>query len=231
MQFSVSTYYDGEATMQTKVMALLVSAGLMSGFSASVCAQQSADDTGWYGGVAVGTTKVKIDDGVLPITGSTASSLSKDDSASVFGFGLGYDFSRNWALEGGYAHNRKLSARRTSTAGTVGTLGAQGDGSAWSLAGIGKLPLQDRFYVYGKLGLAATTTKTNLDATGAATLPAGGASRKKSEWNPLWGLGVGYDFNRSFGLRVDYTQTANVGDSNTGEHDVNTFSVGLKFRF
>lgn len=217
--------------MQTKIVALLVSAGLMSGFSASLCAQQTADATGWYGGVAVGITKIKIDNSVLPIAGSTASSLSKDESANVYGLGIGYDFSRNWALEGGYAHNGKLSARRTSTAGTVGTLGVQGDGSAWSLAGIGKLPLQDRFYLYGKLGLAATTTKTNLDATGAATLPAGGASRKKSELNPLWGLGAGYDFHRSIGLRVDYTQTANVGDASTGERDIHTLSVGLKFRF
>ena len=217
--------------MQTKIVALLVSAGLMSGFSASLCAQQTADDRGWYGGVAVGITTIKIDNNVLPIAGSTASSLSKDESASVYGLGIGYDFSRNWALEAGYAHNGKLSARRTSTAGTVGTLGAQGDGSAWSLAGIGKLPLRDRFYLFGKLGLAATTTKTNLDATGAVALPAGGANRKKSELNLLWGLGAGYDFNRSVGLRVDYTQTVNVGDANTGERDTHTLSVGLKFRF
>lgn len=141
----------------------------------------------WYVGAAVGATKTKIGDGVLPITGSTASSLTKDDSANVYGVVAGYDFTRNWAVEGGYANNGKFSARRTSTAGTVGTLGAQVEGSAWHLAGIGKLPLQDQFYLFGKLGVAATSTKTNLDTTGAVTLSAGtSTSRKKSEANLLW---------------------------------------------
>jgi len=218
--------------MRTKFVTLLVSAGLMSGFSAGLFAQQPADATGWYGGVGLGVTKIKIDDGALPISGSTASSLSKDDSAGIFGLSLGYDFSRNWALEGGYTSNGKLSARRTSTAGTVGTFGAEGDGSAWFLAGVGKLPLQNQFYLLGRLGLAATTTKTKLDTTGAVTLPAGtNANPKKSETNLLWGLGAGYDFSRAWGLRFDYTNISNVGDANTGERDVHAWTVGAKFRF
>ncbi len=218
--------------MQAKFTALLVSAGLLSGFSASLCAQQPVDEKGWYGGVAIGGTAAKIDDGVLPIAGSTASSLSKDDSAGVFGLVVGYDISRHWALEGGYVKNGNFSARRTSTAGTVGTFGARSDGSAWTFTGIGKFPLQNQFYLFGKLGLAATTTKTDLDTTGAVVLPAGtSTNRKKSEWNLLWGLGAGYDFNRSLGLRFDYTRIANVGDASTGEGNVNTWTAGLKFRF
>jgi OOP family OmpA-OmpF porin len=186
----------------------------------------------WYVGGAVGVTKAKIDDGVLPITGSTASSLNKDDTATVYGLAVGYDFTRNWALEGGYVDNGKFSARRTSTAGTVGTLGGQSKGNAWYATGIGKLPLQDQFYLFGKLGVAATTTKTNLDTTGAVTLPVGtSTSRKKSESNLLWGLGAGYDFDRALGFRLDYTQIQNVGDADTGEGDVHTLTAGIRYRF
>lgn len=186
----------------------------------------------WYVGAAIGATKTKIDDGVLPITGSTASSLTKDDSDTVYGLAVGYDFTRNWALEGGYVDNGKFSARRTSTAGTVGTLGAQSKGNGWYGTGIGKLPLQDHFYLFGKLGVAATTTKTNVDTTGAVTLPVGtSTSRKKSEANLLWGLGAGYDFSRTVGIRIDYTQIQNVGDANTGESDVRTVTAGIKFSF
>jgi OOP family OmpA-OmpF porin len=187
----------------------------------------------WYVGGAAGVTRTKIGDGVLPISGSTASSMTtKDASATVYSLAAGYDFTRNWALEGGYSNNGKFSARRTSTAGTVGTLGAQTEGSAWYFAGIGKLPVHDQFYLFGKLGIAATTTKTNLDTTGAVTLPAGtSTSRKKSESNLLWGLGAGYDINRTVGLRLDYTRIHDVGDASTGEGDVHTLTAGVKVRF
>ncbi len=209
-----------------KKFILLSAAGAMAGLLAMPAAAQ------WYVGGAIGVTKAKIDDGVLPITGSTASSLSKDDSASVYALAVGYGFTRNWALEGGYASNGTLSARRTSTGGGVGTFGAQSKGNAWYAAGIGKLPLQNQFYLFGKLGLAATTTKTTLDTTGAVALPAGtSSSRKRSESNLLWGLGAGYDFNRSLGLRLDYTQIQNVGDTSTGEGDVHTATVGVNYRF
>lgn len=218
--------------MQSKTMAVLVSAGILSGFPALVHAQQPMVERGWYGGVAIGSTWVKMDDGALPMAGSTASSLAKDESASVFGLGVGYDFSRNWALEGGYTKNGKFSARRTSTAGTTGTFGAQSDGSAWYLSGLGKWPVNPQLYLFGKLGIAATTVKTTLDTTGAFALPAGtSTSRKKSETNLLWGLGAGYDFNRSFGLRLDYTQIANAGDASTGERDIHAVTAALKFRF
>jgi len=186
----------------------------------------------WYVGGGVGITKTKIPGNVLAIDGSTASSLATDETSTVYTLGAGYDFTRNWAIEGGYSNNGSFTARRTSTAGTVGTLGAKSEGSAWVVSGIGKLPIQDQFYLIGKLGLAATTTKTNLDTTGAVTLPAGTSmNRKKSEANLLWGFGAGYDFNPKFGIRIDYTRILDVGDANTGEGDVQTVIAGVKFRF
>lgn len=216
--------------MHTKLAALLVSAGTLSGFSAGLCAQQP-DQRGWYAGGAIGVTQTKIDDGVLPIGGSTASSLSKDESATVWGLAVGYDINRHWALEGGYANNGKFTARRTSTAGTVGTFGGQSKGDAIYFAGIGKLPLQNNFYLFGKLGLAATNAKTHLDTTGAVPLPNGVSETKKSEANLLWGLGAGYNFTRNVSVRFDYTQIHDVGDRSTGEGDVNTFTVGLRYHF
>ena len=211
---------------------ILVAAGLLSSFSTCLYAQQAIDEKGWYGGIFGGATKAKIGDGVLPITGSTASSLSKDETAGVFGVALGYDFSPQWAVEGGYVDNGKLSARRTSTAGTIGTFGAQVEGTALFLAGIGKLPLQNGFYLFGKLGLARTTTKAQLDTTGGFALPAGiGTNPKRTESNLLWGLGAGYDFSRTLGLRFDFTRINNVGDASTGEGDVNTITGAVKFRF
>jgi OOP family OmpA-OmpF porin len=204
---------------------------ILSGVIAALLAMPASAQ--WYVGGAAGVTRTKIGDDVLPISGSTASSLTtKDASASVYSLAAGYDFTRNWALEGGYSNNGKFSARRTSTAGTVGTLGAQSEGSAWFFTGIGKLPIYDQFYLFGKLGIAATTTKTNLDTSGAVTLPAGTSTRRrKSESNLLWGLGAGYDFNRTVGLRLDYTRIQNVGDASTGEGDVHTLTAGVKFSF
>jgi OOP family OmpA-OmpF porin len=186
----------------------------------------------WYAGGGVGIAKTQIPGNALQIDGSTASSLATDESTTVYSLGVGYDFTRNWAIEGGYSNNGSFTARRTSTAGTIGTLGAKSEGSAWLVSGVGKLPIQDQFYLLGKLGLAATTSKTNLDTSGAVTLPAGTSmNRKKSEANFLWGVGAGYDFTPKFGMRIDYTRILDVGNADTGEGDVQTVIAGVKFRF
>ncbi len=181
---------------------------------------------------APGITMTKIPNDVLAISGSTASSLSKDDSSSVYTLGGGYDFTKNWAIEGWLFQQRKIQLPAHEHGGRHRHSRRSVRGSAWYVSGIGKLPLQDQFYLYGKLGVAATTTKTNIDTTGAVTLPAGtSANRKKSEGNFLWGFGAGYDFNSTVGVRIDYTRVLDVGDSNTGEGDVNTLMAGVRFRF
>ncbi len=218
--------------MSTKNIRFLIIAGILSGVSTGLYAQQQeVDEKGWYAGVFGGLSKGDVDDSALPITGSTASALSKDDTTSVLGVAIGYDFSSRWALEGGYTINGKGSARRISTAGTVGSLGADVEGTAFYLAGIGKLRLDNKAYLFGKLGVARTTTEANLSSTGFA-IPAGvPINRKRTESNLLWGLGAGYDFTRKIGLRLDYTRTENVGDASTGEGSVNAFTVAVKFRF
>jgi OOP family OmpA-OmpF porin len=211
--------------MNKKIYLILLS-GVVAGLVSVPASAQ------WYVGGGAGITKTSIPSDVLAITGSTASSLSTDESSTVYTLGVGYDFTRNWAVEGGYSNNGSFNARRTSTAGTVGTLSAKTEGDAWFVAAVGKLPIQDQFYLLGKLGVAATTTKTNLETSGAVTLPAGtSTNRKKSEANLLWGIGAGYDFNRQWGVRLDYTQVLDVGDANTGEGNVQTLILGVKFRF
>ncbi|MSQ62864.1 MAG: hypothetical protein EXR33_03345 [Betaproteobacteria bacterium] len=119
--------------MRNSLAVVLVCGTLTAGFAPGLRAQAAApatDDKGWYGGVAVGTARFKFASDVLPIAGSTAQSLSKDESASTFALAVGYDFSRYWAVEGGYANNGNISARRTSTAGVVGTSGGTIDTSA-----------------------------------------------------------------------------------------------------
>ncbi|MSQ62863.1 MAG: hypothetical protein EXR33_03340 [Betaproteobacteria bacterium] len=98
------------------------------------------------------------------------------------------------------------------------------------MQGIGKLPLDTDFYLFGKAGLAETRAKTNLSTTGAVPA-ATSTSPKRSKASFVFGGGIGYDFNRSFGLRLDYTRMSNVGDRNTGESDVGAWTAGLKFRF
>ena len=49
--------------------------------------------------------------------------------------------------------------------------------------------------------------------------------------NLLWGLGAGYDFTRTVGIRPDFTRITKVGDATTGQGDVNTLTGALKYRF
>lgn len=221
--------------MRNRLAVVLVCGTLTAGFAPGLYAQataQATDDKGWYGGVAVGGARNKFETDTLAIVGSTASSMAKDDTAGAFALAIGYDFSRNWAIEAGYLDYGNFSARRASTAGAVGTANATIDTNAWTLQGIGKFPLENQFYLFGKAGLAQTRTESNISTTGGVALAAGPSTNpKRSKAGFVFGAGIGYDFSRSIGLRLDYTRLSDVGNKETGKGDIDTWTAGLKFRF
>lgn len=56
-------------------------------------------------------------------------------------------------------------------------------------------------------------------------------NRKRSEWNPKFGIGAGYDFSSGLGLRLVYERVSNVGDARTGDGNVGMWSLGLTKRY
>lgn len=164
------------------------------------------DDHGFYAGLGVGVGKPKIS--------AVAPNTLSDDSNTVYDGLVGYKLNKNFAVEGQYTGVGKVT---DSSGGT-----AKGD--AASLSAVGKLPVGDKFDLYGKLGYANTKTKTS-------GFNANGTSRS----DPTYGAGVQYNFNPMMGVRLGWDHYGlATADSVTGaknDANGNVTSLNAVFNF
>lgn len=177
---------------------------------AAIAAEMAAGDTGWYAGLSAGRADYKDACDGFP------GSCDDDDTAwKVYG---GYQFTKNWGVEFGYVDFGEIKG----TVPAVGTIKTEADG--WTLSGVGTLPFSNNFSGFAKLGIIRADVDTKV--TGVF---AGSASDSSTDWT--FGLGVKYDFTQNVGLRVEWEKFNNLGDSSTGEGDIDLISLGLVFKF
>lgn len=197
----------------------------------------SAQGTGWYGGVSVGQASVDLDhvsrdfaaeveDAGIPVV-----SASEDDSHMVYKLFLGYKYTPNFAIEAGYADLGKYDAK---VVGDVFGLPLDVRGEVKSKAvfidAVGMLPLTPEFSMFGKVGAAYARTKAraSMEFLGERLSD----SDSDSEYVPKAGFGAEYALTKTIALRAEYERYFDVGDEDdTGESDVDFWSVGLKFGF
>lgn len=189
-------------------------------------------EEGWYAGVAFGSSNAEIDDGVVAVTGATASSLARDERDPGYKVLVGYGFNRYVAVEGGYAHLGEFRITRDVTAPTVGAVNADIRVIGFVIDAIGMLPIGTSFAAFAKVGAFLSETRTFRSISGSAT-PAPGASSNavKDEFNLKLGLGVQYEFAKNVTLRGEWERYFGVGSPEAGELDINLYSVGILFRF
>lgn len=196
-------------------------------------AQMRATDKGWTSGISIGGTQIGMSDNVAPVTGATASSFSKDESSTGFKIFFDYRFNQNFALEGGYVDFGKFDARRDVTAPVTGTLTRNLKSSGFDLTAMGILPMDNGFSLFAKAGGIYTMTRGSISTSGGlipvATLT--DLSPKRSELNPKFGVGLGYQFSNGLGLRLEYERVMNVGDGSTMEGHIGMWSLGLTKRY
>ncbi|MDP1671583.1 MAG: outer membrane beta-barrel protein [Burkholderiales bacterium] len=124
---------------------------------------------------------------------------NREDSWKLYG---GYQFNPTWGAELGY---NDLGQNRG------------GDMESWTLAGTGTLPLNERWSMLGKLGVASNRPHF-----------AGSSNRT----GLLVGVGVGYTLSRNVGLRVEYEDFGKLSKNNIGSNTKgNNVSVSLKYMF
>jgi OOP family OmpA-OmpF porin len=206
--------------------ALLMTGGLLAG-------QAVAAETGGYFGVAAGQTKAGIDEdeansdlAALGL-GATTTVEETDTGFKIFG---GYQFTRNFAVEGGYTNLGKATLHSDITSGGIGT--ADGEWTAFSidLAALGIIPFGDRFSLFGRAGVSIWS----LDADFTGQGPGGTATESESKTgvSPLLGLGAAFNITESISLRAEYERHFDVGDEETtGTSDIDLISLGVLFRF
>lgn len=149
--------------------------------------------SGAYAGIKAGSTRV----------GFNALSKSSDTGYGVL---LGYQYNRNFAVEGEYTD----FGRFTTAAGVTGK------SDAWGFSLVGILPFEDRFAAYGKLGIARSGTSTS-----AAT----GVNRTAA----TYGIGGQFDATPMIGIRLSWERYG-VGVTGQNAND-DLYSLAAVFKF
>ena len=192
----------------------------------------AADESSWYIGAGYGTSRAaktsswgQVADATLSANGFTSNTVidSHDNAWKFFG---GYQFNENWAVEAGYTDLGRFLGTTAISAPAAGTATGKWDASSLlNVAAVGIIPVKDRFSVFGKLGLALTKVHVSISPPAAATLSA-------TRVQPLLGVGLKYDFTKTFSMRGEFERFNNVGDGSiTGQTPINVFSLSGQFRF
>jgi len=196
----------------------------------------SAQESPWYIGGSIGQSRVKLDTGGLSrdlaAAGMANNGFSANETDTGFKLFGGYRFHPNFAVEGGYAELGKFSASGTVTTFNfvpivpLPTKVTIEVGQGLHLAVVGNVPLANQFSVFGRLGAYNMRTEMKVTVSGISS------SESARNTGFLLGAGVGYDFTRNVGMRVEWEQFNKVGDKDkTGQGDVGLLSVGLVYRF
>lgn len=206
--------------------------GMVSAAALLVAAGTVQAEETWYAAFSLGSGNASIDEGVVAVTGATASAVTQDKRDPGFKVLLGRRFGRYFAVEGGYTHLGEFRASRDITAPVAGAVNADIRIKGLHVDAVGVLPLGAKFAVSASLGVLLSETKTFRVTSGAATPILGAGSRINDEINPHFSLGLRYELGPKISFRAEWDRYVKVGDANTtGEIDVDLYSVGLQFRF
>ena len=124
--------------------------------------------------------------------------------------------------------------------GGTGTAVYRYDVSAATVAMAANLPLAGGVSFNGRLGAAFTATRLRGPSTTGtiATNPPNCSNAfffddcTATKTNFLWGLGVQFDVNPRFGIRLDYDNYGKVGEEfETGRAKIEALSANVLFRF
>lgn len=174
---------------------------------------QAPQDVGFYLGGSLGYSALDFDTGGLAAAGMTT--LTSDDNDWGWKLFAGYQFHRNWAVEGGYYDLGNYNASGVVT-GTATPANVSLKVKGWGLMAVGILPLQQNFSLFAKLG--GFWSDSSASATAGPFSAAVGDSN--SDW--LGGVGMSYNISRNLAVRAEAEL---IGS------DVQFYSIGLQFKF
>lgn len=217
-------------TKTTRISGALGLVALAAASSPCALAQSSAPDTGWYLGASGGRTAATIDEAritseLLGMGLSTTSIAERDRSSGYKIFG-GYQLNRHVAVEAGYFDLGKFGFTANTVApGTlVGDIRLRG----LNLDLVGKLPLTEKFSALGRLGVGYASARDRFSGTGAVNVINPNPSQRAA--NIKLGLGLGYDFSETLGMRVE-AERYRVNDAIGHKGHIDMLTIGLVYRF
>ena len=191
----------------------------------------AAGDSGWYMGGNLGRSMGDIDDGSirsqLTATGATSVTIDDDDEDTAYKLFGGYQYNKNFALEGGYFDLGDLGY--TATTIPAGSLTGEASIRGLSLDLVGIHPFSRRFSAFGRIGLNYAQTEDTFSNTGVVPVPAN-ANPDKNDLNYKFGIGLQYDFTDALGMRAE-VERYRINDAVGNDADIDLISIGLVYRF
>ncbi len=211
-----------------KITKIAASLGLVSCAVINIAA---ASDSGWYIGANLGQSMGNIDDdsisSQLMATGVTSVSIDDNEDDTAYKLFGGYQYNKNFAVEGGYFNLGQLGY--TATTIPTGTLAGEASISGLNVDAVGMLPFSKKLSAFGRLGLSYTQTDDTFSNSGVVPVPAN-TDPDKGAFNYKYGIGLQYDFSKSLGMRAE-VERYRINDAVGNDADVDLISLGLVYRF
>ena len=189
-----------------------------------------AADGGWFGGIGVGQSQASIANSritsELLAVGLATASINDKDTDTGYKVFTGYQFNRNFALEGGYFDLGKFGfTAQTTPAGTlIGEIKLRGV----NFDLIGFVPMTENLSFFGRVGANYAQTRDTFRGTGAVTVI--NPTIKKYDTNYKAGLGMQYAFSPSLAMRLE-GERYRINDGVGHKGDVDLASLSLVFYF
>ena len=196
----------------------------------SLATLSSAASAQLYVGGGVGTSKVTGLSGTTALTATTNGTFTGDKNQTSWKLYGGYQFTPTWGLEAQYANLGNRSVPFTFSGAVVGTGALSARAQQFSLAATGTLPISNNFYLMGKLGASRNSIGTVSASAGGATITSNGSNKT----DLLAGVGVGYNFNKNWGARVEYEnfgKFSSNGGINGNAIKADNLSISVKYAF
>lgn len=183
-----------------------------------------------YVGLSVGQSQARIDQERITASllagGAATTAMTVDERDTAYKLFGGYQFNKNFALEGGYFNLGKFGF--TSTTVPAGTLNGQIKLQGVNLDLVGTLPLTERWSAIGRVGAQYAQARDSFSGTGAISVA--NPNPSKSQANYKAGLGIQYAFSPSLLVRGE-AERYRVNDAVGNKGDVNLYSVSLVIPF
>ncbi|MCC5879626.1 MAG: OmpA family protein [Idiomarina sp.] len=190
----------------------------------------ATETNGWYLGGGLGSALSSIADDEITAdlfaSGFETTDFSENDRDFGFKLFAGYQFNKNFAIEGGYFDLGEFDY--TATTFPDGSLNGALSFSGWNLDVVGILPLTERSSLLARVGMHHGKSTASFAGTGAVNVLTPEYSNTGSDYKI--GLGYQYHLSEAVSLRVE-VERYRMDDAVGNKGDIDLYSLSAIYRF
>jgi len=206
---------------------------VLTSLLATAAGGAAAADAGFYIGLDEGWVKYP-GSAMRQIGTTTLTGTDLDDTNFTYDFSAGYRFNRYFSLEAGYVDLSERSGLLRGSSGDTGALGnASFSAKGETLVAIGTLPFGkwDASFEVGILHADA-----HLGFSGTISDEPVASRFTVINTHPLYGLGLGHNFDTHWRIQFGYITFRNVGSTDAPGFrlvgpNISTLTLGIVYRF